>query len=179
MSQPDLNQPMTQAAFGALVGISQQAVGNLIAREVLDPSMPGLQMLHAYCSHLREQAAGRAANGDLDLAQERAGLAREQRIRVALQNAERLKVLAPVTLIEEVLAKSGARVAAIFDAIPGAVRRRVPSLPAEEVKAIAHEIARARNVVAGMSLADLRDDPAGASGDESAAGDMEDEEGGQ
>ncbi|MYM65444.1 DNA packaging Nu1 [Pseudoduganella sp. FT55W] len=149
---------MTQAQFGSLVGISQQAVGNLVGRGVLDTSVPGIQLLQAYCSHLREQAAGRAANGDLDLATERAGLAREQRIRVALQNAVTQKQLMPAVLIEEILAKAGARIAGIFDAIPGAVRRRVPGLPAEEINAIGAEIARVRNIAASMSLADIRDD---------------------
>lgn len=151
---------MTQAEFGALVGISQQAVGNLVGRGVLDTSAPALQVLHAYCSHLREQAAGRAANGDLDLATERAGLAREQRIRVALQNAVSLKELAPVALLEEVLSKAGARIAGMLDAIPGGVRRRVPALSADEITTIGAEIARVRNIVAAMSLADLRDDEA-------------------
>ncbi|NYE62201.1 phage terminase Nu1 subunit (DNA packaging protein) [Duganella sp. 1224] len=165
MSLPDLTQPLTQAQFGSLVGISQQAVGNLVGRGVLDTSVPGIQLLQAYCSHLREQAAGRAANGDLDLATERAGLAREQKIRVALQNAEKQKQLLPAALLEEILAKAGARIAGIFDAIPGAVRRRVPSLPAEEITAIGAEIARARNIAASMSLADLRDDDAGGADD--------------
>jgi phage terminase Nu1 subunit (DNA packaging protein) len=157
---------MTQAQFGALVGISQQAVGNLVGRGVLDTSVPALQLLHAYCSHLREQAAGRAANGELDLATERAGLAREQRIRVALQNAVTQKQLLPAALLEEILAKAGARIAGIFDGIPGAVRRRVPALSAEEITAIGSEIARVRNIVAGMSLADLRDEEAGADTDD-------------
>lgn len=157
---------MTQAQFGSLVGISQQAVGNLVGRGVLDTSVSGLQLLQAYCSHLREQAAGRAANGDLDLATERAGLAREQRIRVALQNAVTQKQLMPAVLIEEILAKAGARIAGIFDAIPGAVRRRVPGLPAEEINAIGAEIARVRNIAAGMSLADLREDDADGAGDD-------------
>ncbi|WP_175472971.1 terminase small subunit [Duganella sp. OV458] len=166
MSDRDLTKPMTQADFGSLVGISQQAVGNLVGRGVLDTGAPGLQVLHAYCSHLREQAAGRAASGDLDLAAERAGLAREQKIRVALQNAVTQKQLMPVALLEEILAKAGARVAGIFDAIPGAVRRRVPALPAEEITAIGAEIARVRNIVAGMSLADLRDEETGTEGDD-------------
>lgn len=148
-----------------MVGISQQAVGNLVGRGVLDTSAPALQVLHAYCSHLREQAAGRAASGELDLATERAGLAREQRIRVALQNAVTQKELAPVAVLEEVLAKAGARIAGIFDAIPGAVRRRVPSLSSDEVNAIGAEIARIRNIVAAMSLADLREE-AGTDGDD-------------
>jgi phage terminase Nu1 subunit (DNA packaging protein) len=149
---------MTQAAFGALVGVSQQAISKLVDRAVLDMNVPGHQVLQAYCSHLREQAAGRATNGTLDLATERAGLAKEQREKIAMQNAVTRGELAPVALIEEVLSQAGGKIAGIFDAIPGAVRRRVPGIPAEEIKNIAGEIARVRNIVAGMSLADLRAD---------------------
>jgi len=152
---------MTQSAFGALVGVSQQAIGNLVGRGILDTSVPGLQLLQAYCSHLREQAAGRAANGDLDLATERAGLAKEQRERIAMQNAVTRGELAPVALLEEVLSRAGAKIASTLEAIPGAVKRRVPSLSSDEIKNIAFEIARVRNIVAAMSLADLREDEGG------------------
>jgi phage terminase Nu1 subunit (DNA packaging protein) len=149
---------MTQAVFGALVGVSQQAIGNLVGRGVLDMSAPGHQLLQAYCSHLREQAAGRASIGGLDLAGERAGLAKAQRERIEMQNAVTRGELAPVGLIEEVLSKAGGKIAGILDAIPGAVRRRVPSLAADEIKTIATEIARVRNIAAEMSLADLREE---------------------
>jgi phage terminase Nu1 subunit (DNA packaging protein) len=149
---------MTQAAFGSLVGVSQQAIGNLVGRGVLDTSVPGHQLLQAYCSHLREQAAGRSTNGDLDLATERAGLAKAQREKIEMQNAVTRGELAPVSLIEEVLSKAGSRVAGILEAIPGAVRRRVPNLSAEEIKNITGEIARVRNIVAAVSLADLREE---------------------
>jgi phage terminase Nu1 subunit (DNA packaging protein) len=152
---------MTQATFGELVGISQQAVSGLAARGVIDASMAGQQMLLAYCSHLREQAAGRAASGSLNLVDERAKLAKAQRERIELENAVTRKELAPVALMVEVLAKAGAKVAGILDGIPGAVRRRVPSLTADEVNNIAAEIARVRNIAASISLADLRDDQEG------------------
>jgi phage terminase Nu1 subunit (DNA packaging protein) len=148
---------MTQAAFGALVGVSQQAIGNLVGRGILDKNMAGHQLLQAYCSHLREQAAGRAANGELDLATERAGLAKAQREKIEMQNAVTRGELAPVTLIEEVLSKAGSKIGGILEAIPGAVKRRVPSLSAEEIKNIAGEIARVRNIAASMSLDDLRE----------------------
>lgn len=148
---------MTQQAFGALVGVSQQAIGSLVGRGVIDQEMTGHQMLQAYCSHLREHAAGRASDGDLDLSQERAALARSQRETVDMKNAVTRGELAYVTLIEQVLSNAGSKIAGILEAIPGAVKRRVPSLPASEIKAISTEIARARNIVATMSLDDLRE----------------------
>jgi terminase small subunit / prophage DNA-packing protein len=157
MSHFDLTKPMTQAEFGALVGVSQQAIGNLVGRGILDKSMDGHQLLQVYCSHLREQAAGRAANGDLDLATERAGLAKAQRERIEMQNAVTRGELAPVALIEAVLSMAGGKIAGILEAIPGAAKRRVPSLTSDEVKNITGEITRVRNIVANMSLADLRE----------------------
>lgn len=154
----DLTQPMTQARFGSLVGVSQQAIGKLVEKGVIDSSMSGQAMLHAYCSHLRETAAGRqAADGELDLVTERAMLAREQRVRLEMQNAVTRGELAPVVLIEEVLSKAGSRIGGIFDAIPGAVKRRVPSLSSEEIGNIEKEIVKARNIVAAISLDDLRE----------------------
>mgnify|MGYP000356438958 CR=1 FL=1 len=153
----DLSNSMTQADFGRLVGISQQAVSKIVASGVIDPSMSGQQMLHAYCSHLRETAAGRASGGTLDLVEERAALAKAQRERIEMQNGVTRGELAPVVLIEEVLSKAGARISGIFDAIPGAVRRRVPSLSSEEIGNIEKEIAKARNIVAAISLDDLRE----------------------
>lgn len=98
-----------------------------------------------------------AATSALDLAGERARLAKEQADRVAMQNAITRGELAPVALIEQVLAATAAKVAGIFDAIPGLVRRRVPRLSREELDLIAGEIAKVRNIVAGMSLSDLGD----------------------
>ena len=141
--------------------LSQPAVSGLMDRLGIDWKTSTIDEIRvAYIRHLREQAAGRAASGDLDLATERARLAKEQADKVAMQNAVTRGDLAPVVMIEEVLTKTAARLAGIFDAIPGLVSRRVPSLRADEIDLIAAEIARVRNVVAGMSLADLNDDQA-------------------
>jgi phage terminase Nu1 subunit (DNA packaging protein) len=98
-----------------------------------------------------------AASGDLDLATERARLAREQADKIAMQNAQTRRELAPVVLIEEVLTKAASKTAGILDAIPGMIRRRVPILTADDIGLIAGEVAKARNMVAAMSLADLTD----------------------
>lgn len=154
----DMNISMKQDAFGALVGISQQAVSDLLARGVLSPGRPAGVWLHEYCGHLRETAAGRLAEGGLDLATERALLAREQRRRIALENAVTIKELAPVAMMTEVLAKAGARMGGIFDGIVPKLRRRNTNLSAAELDIVAAEIAKARNYVASMSLADI-DEP--------------------
>ena len=152
---------LIQKEIAEHLDLSQPAVSGLMDRLGIDWKTSTMDEIRvAYIRHLREQAAGRAASGDLDLATERARLAKEQADKVAMQNAVTRGDLAPVVMIEEVLTKTAARLAGIFDAIPGLVRRRVPSLRAEEIDLIAAEIARVRNVVAGMSLADLNDDQA-------------------
>lgn len=163
----DLSTSFTQSEFGALVGISQRAVSEMLARGVIAEGENGGAWLRAYCEHLRTIAAGRAAAGDLDLPTERALLARAQRTRIERENAVRAGELAPAYLIEEVLSKAGAKVASIFDAIPGQVKRRVPTLPASALDLIRAELAKARNIAASVSMDDLDLDEAATSDDES------------
>lgn len=138
--------------------LSQQAVSEFLERSGIDYKQSTLDEIRiAYIRHLREMAAGRAAAGDLDLAGERAMLAREQRIRIEMQNAVTRGELAPVALLEEVLTAAASKVAGVLDAIPGMIRRRVPLLTADDIDLIAGEVAKARNTVAAMSLADLED----------------------
>lgn len=100
-----------------------------------------------------------------ELDQERTRLAKEQADKLAISNAERRGELAPVALLEQILATAGARVCAVFDAIPGKIKRRVPSLRAKDVEAIKQEIASARNVIALMTLSDVGVTAADADGD--------------
>jgi len=85
-------------------------------------------------------------------------LARRSVERIELQNAVTRGELAPVIVLEQVLAAAAARVAGIFDGIPGALRRR-SSLSLADLEFVTGEITKARNIVAGMTLADLVDEP--------------------
>lgn len=80
---------LTQDSFGLHVGITQSIVSDLVARRVIDLTEGLEASTLKYIAHLREQAAGRAAAGDLDLAAERARLAAEQADRLAMVNAEK------------------------------------------------------------------------------------------
>jgi terminase small subunit / prophage DNA-packing protein len=153
----DLHSQSTQSQFGELVGISQQAVSNLVNRGVIEHGETLGVWLLSYCSHLRETAAGREAAGDVDLATERGLLAREQRMRIAMQNAEKRKELAPSYLLEQVLARAGARVAKILDTITPEIRRRLPQLTNDDLKGVNLAVAKARNLAASVSLVDLED----------------------
>ncbi len=151
----DLSAQLKQSDFGALVGVSQPAVSDLLARGVLTDGESGGVWLKQYCRHLREIAAGRATNGDLDLATERARLAKEQADKVAMHNAVTRGELAPVAAMEAVLATVGTRVGKILDTIPGLVRRRVPGIGSDVIEHITADIAKCRNMAAAMTLASL------------------------
>lgn len=145
-----LNQPSTQAQFGELVGISQQAVSELLAKKIIAPDADAIAWLRSYVTHLREQAAGRGADGVL--ATERGRLAREQADAQAMKNAVARKELAPVFLLEEVLARVGRQIAGKLEAIPVNLRRRYPDLTGPQLAAIEAEIIDARNIASTVSL---------------------------
>ncbi|KRB73455.1 terminase small subunit [Noviherbaspirillum sp. Root189] len=155
----DLQGKVTQSAFGEMIGISQPAVSDLLSRGVIIADQPVGEWLKSYCLHLREQAAGRAAAGELDLAGERAALAKVQRERIEMQNAVTRKQLAPVNVIEEVLARVGRQIVGILEAIPVQLKRR-SSLTAEDLDFITRELVKARNLAANIEL----EDPADAQG---------------
>lgn len=90
----------------------------------------------AYIEHLRGQAAGRASAGDLDLTQERAALAREQRKKTELERrklegelvdvqAVRRAAASMVTATRNALLQIGARLAPVVaaESDPLATRR--------------------------------------------------------
>jgi len=145
---------MTQATFGDLVGMSQQAVSDLVRRRVLPEGASANEWLLAYCEHLREVAAGRGGEATFELAAERARLAKEQADKVGMQNAERRGELAPAHLLEQVLAKAGARAGRILETIPGTLRRRLPQLSSADIEVVTRIVAKARNIAATMRLAD-------------------------
>jgi phage terminase Nu1 subunit (DNA packaging protein) len=154
---------LKQTSIAEHLDLTQPTVSRLLAELDIDLKTATLKGVRiAYIRHLREQAAGRATSGGLDLADERARLAKEQADRVALQNAVSRRELAPVVLIEETLCKAASKIAGIFDGIPGMIRRRNPRLNRAEIDMISAEIARARNLVASMSLADLDEAPGAA-----------------
>lgn len=145
-----LDAVVTQATFGALVGVSQQAVSDLQARGVLAAGQPVGVWLTAYCDHMREVAAGRDPDGLL--AGERTRLAREQADRIALQNALARREYAPVVLLEELLASAARQVGTQLDAILPEMRRRFPYLAGEPVRFLEERLVAAREAAASATF---------------------------
>jgi phage terminase Nu1 subunit (DNA packaging protein) len=153
----------TQASIGIHLDLDQSSVSRLCKDLGIDHKTASLAEIRiAYIRHLRETAAGRLASGSLDLATERARLAKEQADKIGMQNAVSRRELAPSYLLEEILAATGAKVAAILDGIPGAIRRRNQALTASDIHTISSEIAKARNLAASMTLDQLESEAAAA-----------------
>ncbi len=153
----NLGREVTQSEFGKVVGIAQQTVSELLARGVLTAGGSVDDWVLDYCTHLREVAAARAAAGDLDLATERARLAKEQADRLRMANQERRRELAPAAMLEGILTRTGARVAMIFATLPDAIARRVPQLDPDSIEAARREVEKVRAIALGLSLASLED----------------------
>lgn len=148
----DLDARMSQAAFGALVGISQQAVSDLIARRVLNGQDTARVWLLAYAEHLRQVAAGRDPDGQL--ASERARLAKENADARAMDNAERRRELLPVGLIELVLGDVARQLSTRLTALTPTLRRTMPDLPATVLAKVQDEVSALCEVCAKINLAE-------------------------
>lgn len=151
----DMDSVVSQRQFADIIGVSEAAVSGMAKAGIIIANQCVGAWIRDYCAHIREQAAGRAAAGDLDLAEQRARLAKEQADKVAMQNAERRGEVAPVAAMEMVLAATGSKVGKILDTIPGLVRRRVPGIGSDVIEAIESDIAKCRNMAASMTLATI------------------------
>ena len=125
-----LAKPGTQKDFAALVGISQAAASQWAAAGLLVPGETLGAWLLAYCERLRQQARQRLGDRTLDLVQERAALARAQRIGYEMRNEQALADYAPAELLRRVLAMTSAGMAASIDQLPDRLAAAAPDLPA-------------------------------------------------
>ena len=148
----DMSSVITQAAFGDMVGISQQAVSAMIREGVLLPDQSAKVWLRAYCSRLREQAAGRYSVGDLDLTEQRARLASEQADKVAMHNKVMRGEYLPVMTLTTALADASRQIVSILDALKMKLKRQNSKLTADDLDLVDTEIATARNLAAKVQL---------------------------
>lgn len=157
-----LDVRVSQGEFGRMVGVSQSAVSQSIQAGVLSDGGDCATWLREYCSNLREVAAGRAAGGDIDLAGERALLARSQREGQEIKNHVARGTYAPIELLSDVLANAAQAVVDRLDQIPADLRRVCPNLPQSARDAVMAEIASARNEMvrktASLIVGDILDD---------------------
>lgn len=124
----------------------------MVRRDVLKPGDTARQWLLIYCQHLRNVAAGRATDGELDLSEERAGLAREQKLLTELKRRKEEKELAPVSLMTLAIGKVAAQIAAGLDSVPGQIKRACADIPSSALKVVELEIVNARNLASEIKI---------------------------
>lgn len=135
-----------QADIAEHLDLSDRSVREFLAAAGIDHRDVTLGEIRvAYIRHLREIAAGRAAVGDIDLATERALLARAQREGQEIKNAVALGTYAPIELLSDVLANAAQAVVDRLEQIPADLRRVCPDLPQAARDAVMAEVASARN----------------------------------
>ena len=143
---PVLDQTVSQSEFAQMIGVSEARVSQLVSEGVITRGDTAAGWLVAYCERLRDQAAGRMGETyGLDLVQERAALAREQREGQVIKNAVARKEFAPVGLLADVLGMAASAVVDRFDQLEGALRKACPDLPDEAKNTVQQVIANARN----------------------------------
>lgn len=143
----DLDAAPVQEVTARIVGVTQQAISAMVTEGKLPPAATQGEMVQAYCQRLRDQAAGRLGSdvGGLDLVQERAALAREQRLGIEIKNAVLRGEFAPITLLAEVLGVASQSVVERFEQLPGLLKKACPDLPDAAREQVMAALAGARN----------------------------------
>ena len=148
----DHSKPYKQHEFAKVVGVSEKTISLLVSKGVLHPGQILGEWIIRYTTHLREQAAGRATNGDIDLATERAGLAKEQRLRLEMQNAVMRREYGPIIEMELGLADMLSMTGSKLDTIVGKLKKRSDVLTSDDLDIVSQVIADVRNDIAETTI---------------------------
>lgn len=146
----NLDGPILQVEFAELVGVSEAAVSQWLAEGVIERGATGRAWIQAYCSRLREEAAGRSG----ELSRASAELKIAQRQEVELRLAIKRREFAPVGLLEIVVGHVARQIATRLDALVPQLKRRMPDLPPAAIAAIEAELATCRELCADANLAE-------------------------
>jgi phage terminase Nu1 subunit (DNA packaging protein) len=151
---------VTVEQLARLLDVTPRRVQQLVAegrlRKVAHGHYPLLPAIRAYIRHLKQEIP---LDSGATLTAERARLAKEQADRLAMQNATARRELAPLSLIEETIAKSAAQTSKKLEGIVPQIKRRVPEMSAVALQIIEEEIDAACSLAANIRLRDL-DEPA-------------------
>lgn len=142
-----LSSQIRQDEFAELVGVSEGRVSQQVADGTLVRGKTAGEWLLAYCDRLRGQAADRVGDevGGLDLPQERAALAREQRIRQSLVNDQLRVEYAQVRVLERTLANIRRAIGVHLEQLPARLHGQCPWLSPHQRAQVGTVIASARN----------------------------------
>jgi phage terminase Nu1 subunit (DNA packaging protein) len=149
----DLDQPCTQVDFAHLVGITQPAVSELLTKGILGKGQQARTWLLAYTAQLREQAAGRGADGELAANRAAESRTRNEMLQIKLKRMR--GEYADVSVIDQVIAHVGTTIASKLEPLPARIKMLCPQLTADDLKGIEATITDARNMAAAASIATL------------------------
>ena len=128
--------------LGELLGISPRVVREHASRGIIVKVSKGAYdvpaSVRAYCTHLREQAAGRSASTNLTA--ERIRVAKEQADALAMKNAAARREMVPAREVESEWAAVLRDVRAAMLALPSRIQQRLPHLTAHDVATVDREI---------------------------------------
>jgi phage terminase Nu1 subunit (DNA packaging protein) len=127
-------------------------VSQLIHKGVLRKGDTCRQWIAAYTSRLREEAAGRVGNGELNIVDENAKLSKAKREAQELKNALTRGEQAPIELLTEVLAEASKSLADRIEALPVLLKRSFPDMPIEQMQFLQAELSKARNEWANSTI---------------------------
>ena len=124
---------MTTEQLCGWLGLSRQSLAELVRRGIVPKLGRGRfnagEATRAYVDHLRGIAAGRRGDGDIDLVQERALLARAQRERLEREAAVAARELLPAADVRDAWVKHITAAKTRILGIPAACKSRNSDLP--------------------------------------------------
>ena len=90
---PDKNEAASQSSFSRLVGVSQQAISQLVTKGVLPRNGTYGDWLTIYIDRLRTEAAGRAGDNSDSVQQQRMKESEQKTLSLAISNGKELDQL--------------------------------------------------------------------------------------
>ena len=156
----DPAKPISQRKFAALVGVQPQVVNQWVNEGWMPKDGTLRDWMRALVARLKGRQGPKAAlpppgaevppdpdaAAKLDLNQEKAALARTQRLIQEVKLATARGEYAPIGLLADVLAQASGAVVAQFDQMEGRLAKACPDLPEAAKLTVLNTLAAARNV---------------------------------
>ena len=140
-----------QLDFAAAVGLTVPTVSKLNKLGIVDMEKSLAENIIAYCSHLREKAAGRSGGGKYDLTEERARLAHHQANIAALDEKVKRGLLIPSEIVLDTWAAMLNNMRARLLATPTVLAATCVNANREQIEDRSSELIR-------QALEELKDD---------------------